>query len=404
MANTSGRHFLQVPGPSNVPDRILRAIARPTIDHRGPEFGRMASQLLEDLKPIFKTQGKVMIFPSSGTGAWEAAIVNTLSPGDKVLMFETGQFATLWKEMAVNLGLDVNFVPSDWRHGADPDQVETILREDRSHQIKAVCVVHNETSSAVTNSIPAVRKAMDRAKHPALLMVDTISSLASMDFQQDEWQVDVAVAGSQKGLMLPPGLGFNGVSEKALAASKSARMPKSYWDWQAMLGQNKSGFFPYTPATNLLYGLRESLNMLHEEGLEHVFERHTRHGEATRRAVRTWGLEVVCADPERYSSSVTAVFVPSSINADEFRKVVLENFNMSLGSGLGKLAGKAFRIGHLGDFNDLMLAGTLSGVEMGLAIGGVPHKTGGVAAALEYLTQAAQGVHEHAVLETASRA
>lgn len=405
MPHTSGRHFLQVPGPSNVPDRILRAIARPTIDHRGPEFGRMASELLEGLKPVFKTKGKVVIFPSSGTGAWEAALVNTLSPGDKVLMFETGQFATLWKEMAVALGLDVHFVTSDWRHGAGQDEVESILREDRNQQIKAVCVVHNETSSAVTNSIPAMRKALDRAKHSALLMVDTISSLASMDYRHDEWGVDVAIAGSQKGLMLPPGLGFNAIGEKALAAAKSSRLPKSYWDWQAMFAQNKNGFFPYTPATNLLYGLKESLAMLHEEGLENVFERHTRHGEATRRAVRAWGLEIVCADPDRYSSSVTAVFVPPTTNADEFRKVVLDNFNMSLGSGLGKLAGKAFRIGHLGDFNDLMLAGTLSGVEMGLALAGVPHSRGGVAAALQYLTDAAQGVREQemqAVLETAS--
>ena len=404
MANASGRHFLQVPGPSNVPDRILRAIARPTIDHRGPEFSRLALGLLEDLKPVFQTSGKVMIYPSSGTGAWEAAIVNTLSPGDKVLMFETGQFATLWKQMAVDLGLDVNFLAGDWRHGADLDQVESILREDRNHQIKAVMVVHNETSSAVTNSVPSMRKTMDRAKHPALLMVDTISSLGSMDYRHDEWGVDVAIAGSQKGLMLPPGLGFNAVSEKALAAAKTARMPKSYWDWQAMLNQNKMGFFPYTPATNLLYGLRESLNMLNEEGLPNVFERHSRHGEATRRAVRAWGLETVCADPERYSSSVTAVFVPPTSNADDFRKVVLENFNMSLGSGLGKLAGKVFRIGHLGDFNDLMLAGTLSGVEMGLSLAGVPHTRGGVAAALEYLTGAAEDTREqalHAVLETA---
>lgn len=397
MSNTSGRHFLQVPGPSNVPDRILRAVARPTIDHRGPEFGRLALGLLEDLKPVFKTKGKVMIFPSSGTGAWEACLANTLSPGDKIVMFETGQFATLWKNMAVDLGLDVNFVASDWRHGVDQAGLESILREDRNHAIKAVCVVHNETSSAVTNSIPMVRNVMNRAKHPALLLVDTISSLASMDFRHDEWEVDVAVAGSQKGLMLPPGLGFNAVSEKAFAAAKSARMPKSYWSWDAMLGQNKTGYFPYTPATNLLYGLRESLNMLDEEGLENVFARHDRHGEATRRAVRAWGLEIVCADPERYSSSVTAVFTPSGHNADEYRRVVLENFNMSLGSGLGKLAGKAFRIGHLGDFNDLMLAGTLSGVEMGLAVAGVPHKTGGVAAALQYLTQAAQGTAEHAL-------
>jgi len=405
MPNTSGRHFLQVPGPSNVPERVLRAIARPTIDHRGPEFGKMALELLEDLKPVFKTSGKVMIYPSSGTGAWEAAIVNTLSPGDKVLMFETGQFATLWKDMAVNLGLDVTFIASDWRRPADPAEVETILREDRNHAIRAVCVVHNETSSAVTNSIPAIRKALDRAGHPALLMVDIISSLGSMDYRHDEWGVDVAIAGSQKGLMLPPGLGFNAVSDKALAAQKSARLPRSYWDWQAMLGQNKIGFFPYTPATNLLYGLRESLKMLHEEGLENVFARHARHGEATRRAVEAWGLEVVCADPERHSSSVTAVFMPPTSNADEFRKVVLENFNMSLGAGLGKLGGKVFRIGHLGDFNDLMLAGTLSGVEMGLALAGVPHSRGGVAAALGFLTQAAQEIQSQAlqaVLETAS--
>jgi alanine-glyoxylate transaminase/serine-glyoxylate transaminase/serine-pyruvate transaminase len=398
MSNNSGRHFLQVPGPSNVPDRVLRAIARPTIDHRGPEFGRLALGLLEELKPIFKTEdGKIMIFPSSGTGAWEAGIVNTLSPGDKVLMFETGQFATLWKNMAVDLGLDVQFQGGDWRHGADLDAVESILREDRGHAIKAVCVVHNETSSSVTNSVPAMRKALDKAGHPALLMVDTISSLGSMDFRLDEWGVDVAIGGSQKGLMLPPGLGFNGASAKALAASKSAKMRRSYWDWHAMLGQNKSGFFPYTPATNLLYGLRESLAMLQEEGLENVFARHARHGEATRRAVRAWGLETVCADPERYSSSVTAVYVPPTSNADEFRKVVLENFNMSLGSGLGKLAGRVFRIGHLGDFNDLMLAGTLSGVEMGLALAGVPHTRGGVAAALEYLTDAAQDVQSQAV-------
>jgi alanine-glyoxylate transaminase/serine-glyoxylate transaminase/serine-pyruvate transaminase len=406
MPNTSGRHFLQVPGPSNVPDRILRAIARPTIDHRGPEFGKMSLELLEELKPVFKTtSGKVMIFPSSGTGAWEAAIVNTLSPGDKVLMFETGQFATLWKDMAVNLGLDVQFVASDWRHAADPDGAEAILREDRERKIKALMVVHNETSNSVTNSVPAMRKALDRAGHPALLMVDTISSLASMDYRHDEWGVDVAIAGSQKGLMLPPGLGFNAVGEKALAVSKSARMPRSYWDWQAMLAQNKAGFFPYTPATNLLYGLRESIKMLHEEGLENVFARHSRHGEATRRAVKTWGLETVCADPGHYSSSVTAVYVPPTSNADEFRKVVLENFDMSLGSGLGKLAGKAFRIGHLGNFNDLMLAGTLSGVEMGLALAGVPHSRGGVAAALAYLTDAAQEIQSQAlqaVLETAS--
>ena len=390
MPNTSGRHFLQVPGPTNVPDRVLRAIARPTIDHRGPEFGRLGLELLESLKPVFKTSGKIIIFPSSGSGAWEAAIVNALSPGDKVLMFETGQFATLWKEMAASLGLNVDFVAGDWRHGVDAAGLEARLRDDRSHQIKAVMVVHNETSSGVTNDIAAVRKTMDRAGHPALLMVDTISSLASMDYRHDEWGVDVAVAGSQKGLMLPPGLSFNAVSEKAFAAAKSARFGKSYWDWQAMLANNKNGFFPYTPATNLLYGLRESLAMLHEEGLENVYARHARHGEATRRAVKVWGLENVCVSPENYSSSVTAIFMPPGSNADEFRKLVLEQFNMALGSGLGRLAGKVFRIGHLGDFNDLMLAGTLSGVEMGLALAGVKHSKGGVAAALDHLTTAAQ--------------
>lgn len=390
MPNTSGRHFLQVPGPTNVPDRVLRAIARPTIDHRGPEFGRMGLELLEALKPIFKTTGKVIIYPSSGSGAWEAAIVNALSPGDKVLMFETGQFATLWKEMAANLGLNVDFEPGDWRHAVDTGALEAKLREDRSHQIKAVMVVHNETSSGVTNNIAAVRKAMDRAGHPALLMVDTISSLGSMDYRHDEWGVDVAVAGSQKGLMLPPGLSFNAVSEKAFAAAKTARFGRSYWDWQAMLNNNKSGFFPYTPATNLLYGLRESLAMIHEEGLENVFARHARHAEATRRAVKTWGLDVVCQSPDNYSTSVTAVFMPAGSNADEFRKTVLEQFNMALGSGLGKLAGKAFRIGHLADFNDLMLAGTLCGVEMGLSVAGVPHSKGGVAVALDYLTTVAQ--------------
>jgi alanine-glyoxylate transaminase/serine-glyoxylate transaminase/serine-pyruvate transaminase len=389
MNTPSGRHFLQIPGPTNVPERVLRAMARPTIDHRGPEFARLGLELLEELKPIFKTSGKVVIFPSSGSGAWEAAIVNTLSPGDKVLMFETGQFATLWREMAVNLGLDVNFVPGDWRHGVDTDALEALLREDRGQQIRSVMVVHNETSSGVTNSIAGVRKAMDRAGHPALLMVDTISSLASMDYRHDEWGVDVAVAGSQKGLMVPPGLSFNAMSEKALAASKTARLPRSYWDWQAMLAPNQSGFFPYTPGTNLLYGLREALQMLREEGLENVLGRHQRHAEATRRAVRAWGLEIVCLDPKASSASVTAVFVPSGHNADEFRKLVLEQFNMSLGSGLGKLQGKAFRIGHLGDFNDLMLAGTLSGVEMGLALAGIPHAKGGIAAALDYLTEAA---------------
>lgn len=388
-STAGGRHFLQIPGPTNVPERILRAISRPTIDHRGPEFAQLAHELLEDLKPVFKTSGHVVIYPSSGSGAWEAAMVNTLSPGDKVLMFETGQFATLWKQTAARLGIDVDFVPGDWRHGADPTFVEAVLKEDRGHQIKAVMVVHNETSSSVVNDIAAIRKAMDRAKHPALLIVDTISSLGSLDFRMDEWGVDVTIAGSQKGLMLPPGLSFNGISEKALAASKNARLPRSYWDWEAMLNQNKSGFFPYTPATNLLYGLRESLAMLREWGLENVFARHARHSEATRRAVRTWGLELVCADPHAYSNSVTAVYLPSGHNAEEFRKLVLETFDMALGSGLGKLQGRVFRIGHLADFNDLSLAGTLAGIEMGLSLAGVPHSKGGVAVALEYLTEAA---------------
>jgi alanine-glyoxylate transaminase/serine-glyoxylate transaminase/serine-pyruvate transaminase len=390
MSYLSGRHFLQIPGPTNVPERVLRAIARPTIDHRGPEFSRLALELLDGVKEVFKTSGKVLIFPSSGSGAWEAAMVNTLSPGDSVLMFETGQFATLWQEMAGKLGLNVHFVPGDWRHGADPATVESMLSEDRSHQIKAVGVVHNETSTGVASRIAEVRKAMDRAHHPALLMVDSISSLGSMDYQHDAWGIDVTVGGSQKGLMLPPGLSFNAISEKALSASKTARLPRSYWDWEAMLNTNKSGFFPYTPATNLLYGLRESLAMLREEGLDNVFARHARHGEATRRAVRAWGLEVLCLNAAEYSSSSTSVLVPAGHNADELRKTILERFNMSLGNGLNKLAGKVFRIGHLGDFNDLMLAGTLSGVEMGLALAGVPHKAGGISAALEYLTQAAQ--------------
>jgi alanine-glyoxylate transaminase/serine-glyoxylate transaminase/serine-pyruvate transaminase len=387
MPRPSGSHFLQIPGPTNVPERILRAMARPTIDHRSAEFGRLGLEVLDGLKEVFKTSGSIVIFPASGTGAWEAALVNTLSPGDKVLMFETGHFATLWREMAVKLGLDVQFVSGDWRHGVDPLMVESVLTDDPRRQIKAVMVVHNETSTGVTSNIAAVRQAMDRAQHPALLMVDTISSLASIDYRHDEWRVDVTVAGSQKGLMLPPGLSFNAISENALAAAKSARLPKSYWDWQPMLAANKTGFFPYTPGTNLLYGLREALNMLREEGLETVFARHDRHAEATRRAVKAWGLEVLCLNPSEYSSSLTAVLMPPGHNADELRKVILDQFNMSLGAGLAKLQGKIFRIGHLGDFNDLMLAGTLAGVEMGLALAGVPHAKGGVAAATDYLTQ-----------------
>jgi alanine-glyoxylate transaminase/serine-glyoxylate transaminase/serine-pyruvate transaminase len=390
MSHRSGRHFLQIPGPTNVPDRVLRAIDQATIDHRGPDFGRMGLEILEGLKAVFQTKQPVVIYPASGTGAWEAALVNTLSPGDRVLMFETGHFASLWNKMATRLGVAVDLVPTDWRRGVDPAAVEAKLKEDRAHAIKAVCVVHNETSTGVTSRIAAIRKAIDAAKHPALYMVDTISSLASIDYRHDEWGVDITVAGSQKGLMLPPGLSFNAVSEKARKASQSAKLPRSYWNWEEMLSNNKSGFFPYTPATNLLYGLRESLQMLRDEGLPNVFARHTRHAEATRRAVRAWGLEILCAAPEEYSSSLTAVMMPAGHDADALRKIILEAYDMSLGTGLGRLAGKVFRIGHLGDFNDLTLAGTLAGVEMGLELAGVPHKKGGVLAAFEHLTESAR--------------
>ena len=374
MAGISGRHFLQIPGPTNVPDRILRAIDNATIDHRGPEFQKLGQDVLAGMKHIFQTKSPVIIFPASGTGAWEAALVNTLSAGDRVLMCETGQFATLWQNMAKKLGLAPEFIPGDWRHGVDAAAVEAKLKEDKSHAIKAVCVVHNETSTGVTSRIGEVRKAIDRAQHPALLLVDTISSLGSIDYRHDEWGVDVTVAGSQKGLMLPPGLSFNAVSDKALAAGKTSKLPKSYWSWEDMLGPNKNGFFPYTPSTNLLYGLREALAMLQEEGLANVFARHDRHAKATRRAVRAWGLEILCLESLEYSSALTAVLMPSGHDEAAFRKVVLDQFNMSLGSGLGKMAGKVFRIGHLGDFNDLTLMGTLAGVEMGLELAGVPHK------------------------------
>jgi alanine-glyoxylate transaminase/serine-glyoxylate transaminase/serine-pyruvate transaminase len=386
MTHASGRHFLQIPGPTNVPERVLRAIDSATIDHRGPEFQRLGQEVLAGLKDVFRTKSPVIIFPASGTGAWEAALVNTLSPGNRVLMYETGHFATLWQSMAKRLGLEAEFIASDWRHGADAAAIEARLREDRAHEVKAVCVVHNETSTGVTSRIADVRKAIDRASHPALFMVDTISSLGSIDYRHDEWGVDVTVAGSQKGLMLPPGLSFNAVSDKALSASKSAKLPRSYWSWEEMLGPNRTGFFPYTPATNLLYGLRVALKMLiEEEGLDNVFKRHDRHAEATRRAVRAWGLEILCANPAEYSSALTAVLMPDGYNEAEFRKVVLDRFNMSLGSGLGKIAGKVFRIGHLGDFNDLTLMGTLCGVEMGLGLAGVPHAKGGADAAMAYL-------------------
>jgi alanine-glyoxylate transaminase / serine-glyoxylate transaminase / serine-pyruvate transaminase len=387
----AGRHFLQIPGPTNVPDRVLRAIDFPTIDHRGPEFATLGKEVLANLKRVFKSPlGEVVIYPASGTGAWEAALVNTLSPGDRVLMVETGHFATLWQKMAAKLGLDVEFLSGDWRHGADPEAIEKRLRADSDKHFKALCVVHNETSTGVTSRIAELRKAMDAAKHPALLMVDTISSLASIDYRHDEWGVDVTVAGSQKGLMLPPGLSFNCISSKAISATRSARLPRSYWAWEEMIANGKSGYFPYTPATNLLYGLREALKMLlDEEGLDAVFARHQRHAEATRRAVRAWGLEIFALDPREYSASLTGVLVPAGHDADRVRKVILDAFDLSLGTGLTKLGGKMFRIGHLGDFNDLMLMGTLAGVEMGLALAGVPVKKEGVQAAMAYLASAA---------------
>jgi len=393
MSHRSGRHFLQIPGPTNVPDRVLRAIDRPTMDHRSAEFGELALRTLDGLKRVFQTSDPVFVFPSSGTGAWEAALVNLFSPGDRLLMFETGHFASLWRQLAGRFGLVVDWVPGDWRRGVDPTDLEARLGADRGRAVKAVCLVHNETSTGVTSRIAEARRAIDRAGHPALLLVDTISSLASIDYRHEEWGADVTVGGSQKGLMLPPGLGFNAVSEKALEASKAAKLPRSYWDWQEMAKNNARGFFPYTPATNLLYGLAEAIAMLEEEGLENVFARHARHAEATRKAVAAWGLETVCANAAEQSNSLTAVLTPEGSDADRLRAVIAERFDMSLGTGLGRLAGRAFRIGHLGDFNDLMLAGTLCGVEMGLALAGVPHRKGGVAAALDYLaaTPAAAG-------------
>jgi alanine-glyoxylate transaminase/serine-glyoxylate transaminase/serine-pyruvate transaminase len=390
LAYQPGRHFLQIPGPTNVPDRILRAIDHPTIDHRGPEFAELAKHCLAGMKTVYQTQHPVVIYPASGTGAWEAALVNSLSPGDRVLAFDTGQFAALWAKVARNLGLHVDLVESDWRVGVESATLATRLDVDRDHQIKAVMVVHSETSTGVACDVAAVRRTMDDAKHPALLMVDTVSSLAVMDYRHDEWGVDVAVGGSQKGMMLPPGLAFNALSAKALEAGKSAKLPKSYWRWDEMLEFNAKGFFPYTPATNLLFGLREALKMLNEEGLENVFCRHLRFAEATRRAVKVWGLEVLPRDATPCSSALTGVFVPDGFNEADLRSVILKKFNMSLGAGLGKLAGRVFRIGHLGDLNDLMLAGTLSGVEMGLELAGIPHHKGGINAALEYLGQQAK--------------
>lgn len=388
MASPQGRHFLNIPGPSPIPDRILRAIAMPIIDHRSAEFARLGKEVLEGCKSVFKTAQPVVIYPSSGTGAWEAAIVNTLSPGDTVLMAETGHFATLWRQIAARFGIEVDFIPGDWRQGADPAAIEAKLAEDKAHRIAAVMVVHNETSTGSTSRIAEIRKAIDAAGHPALFMVDTISSLASVDYRHDEWQVDVTVSGSQKGLMLPPGLSFNAISAKAMAASKANRLPRSYWDWQEMVKLNASGFFPYTPATNLLYGLKEALAMLQEEGLEAVFARHRRLAAAARAAVEAWGLEVLCRNPAEQSPVLTAVMMPPSHDADRYRKITLEKYNISLGSGLGKVAGKVFRIGHLGECNELTLLGALSGVELGLAAAGVPHRSGGVMAAMRALEDA----------------
>jgi alanine-glyoxylate transaminase/serine-glyoxylate transaminase/serine-pyruvate transaminase len=385
MTLHTGRHFLQIPGPTNVPDRVLRAMDMPTMDHRGPEFAELGYAVLAGCQRIFRTRQPVIIYPSSGTGAWEAAIVNTLSPGDKVLMAETGQFAVLWRGIAEKFKLDVDFMPGDWRRGANINEIEERLKADRAHQIKAVMVVHNETSTGCVTHPLEVRKAIDRVKHPALLMVDTISGLAAMEYEHDAWGIDVSVAGSQKGMMLPAGLGFNALSEKALAVSKANTSTRSYWDWQDMLAFNKLGTFPYTPAANLLFALKEAIAMLEEEGLDNVFARHKRHGAATRAAAKAWDLELVCLDPQGYSPALTAIMVGEGQDADNFRKIVLENFDMSLGTGLGKIKGKAFRIGHLGHFNDLMLMGTLAGVEMGLDLAKVPHRSGGVMAAMEIL-------------------
>ena len=390
MPHVSGRHFLQIPGPTNVPDRVLRAMAAPTVDHRGPEFAALTREVLAGMAEVIRTRQPVVLFPASGTGAWEAALANSLSPGDRVLMAETGHFATLWRDIALRLGLDPLFLPGDWRRGVDAAGIEARLAEDGEHTIRAVCVVHNETSTGVTSDIAAVRRALDATRHPALLMVDTISSLASIDYRHDEWGVDVTVGASQKGLMLPPGLSFNAVGERALAAHGAARLPRSYWDWAPILRANERGFFPYTPPTNLLFGLREALRMLQSEGLERVFARHDRHAEATRRAVHAWGLELLCANPSEYSSSLTAVLTPSGHDAAGLLDAILERFDMALGVGLGKLAGRVFRIGHLGDFNDLSLLGTLAGVEMGLGLAAIPHRSGGVDAAMTYLASCAR--------------
>jgi alanine-glyoxylate transaminase/serine-glyoxylate transaminase/serine-pyruvate transaminase len=381
----TGRHFLQIPGPSNIPDRVLRAIDRPVMDHRGAEFAAIVKEALEGMRAVVQTRGPVVMYPASGSGAWEAAIVNTLSAGDRVLMFETGHFSRLWRQVAERLGVQVDYLPGTWRTGVVVEDLEARLSEDQAHHYKAVMVVHNETSTGTTSKIPKIREAMNRVGHPALLMVDAVSSLGSIDYRHDEWEVDVMIASSQKGLMLPPGLAFNALSEKAIAVNKAAKMPRSYWDWQEILELSRNGFFPYTPSINLIYGLREAVQMLLEEGLSNVFCRHRRHGEATRAAARAWGLDLVCKEPDEYSNTVTALFVPEGYSADALRAIILAKFDMSLGAGLSKLADKVFRIGHLGHFNDLMLTGTLTGVEMGLRLSGMPHREGGVMAALDSL-------------------
>ncbi|MBV8743806.1 MAG: aminotransferase class V-fold PLP-dependent enzyme [Xanthobacteraceae bacterium] len=387
-SRSAGRHFLQIPGPTPVPDRVLRAMDTPLIDHRGPEFAKVARKALDGIKTIFKTTNPVIIYTATGTGAWEAALVNTLSPGDRVLMVETGQFATLWKRMAENLGLKPEFIPTDWRIGAEPAVIEAKLKDDKAHQIKAVCVLHNETATGCLSPIGEIRKAIDRAGHPALLMVDTISSLASTDYRHDEWGVDVTVGGAQKGLMLPPGMSFNAVSNKALAATKNAKLPKSFFSWEDMINANKMNYFPYTPATNMLHGLVTAIDMLHEEGLDNVFARHDRLAEATRRAVRGWGLEILCRDPNYYSPTITAVLLPDGHDADAFRDLALQTFDISYGMSFGKFAGKFFRIGHLGDTNDLTIIGALAATEMSLELAGVPFRKGGVQAAMDYLVSA----------------
>jgi len=387
-SRAAGRHFLQIPGPTPMPDRVMRAMDMPIVDHRGPEFARLTRRVLDGIKTIFKTANPVIIYPSSGTGAWEASLVNALSPGDHVLMYETGQFGTLWKNMAAKLGLVPVFIESDWRTGAKADVIEAKLREDKEHKIKAVCVLHNETSTGCVSHPAEIRKAIDAVKHPALLMVDTISSLASMDYRHDEWGVDVTVGGAQKGLMLPPGMSFNAVSDKALKAAKTAKLPKSFWNWEEQIAANKKDYFPYTPATTIMYGLAEAIDMLHEEGLDNVFARHDRLAEATRHAVRGWGLEILCREPKQYSSTITAVLLPEGHDADRFRQIALDHFNISYGMGLGRIAGKVFRIGHLGDTNDATIIGALAATEMALTLAAVPHKKGGVQAAMDYLVSA----------------